>query len=224
VSCVCFVDSFRKNVACFMVGVLFYVALVARKNWRHTHRSRHSTHPTTHNRHIIIVIIILLHTILLSIDPITDKTIRVFAPRQEDELYIAMEYCDGGSTADVYAALERPFSEPQIAYIMRETLKCLQFMHRKHIIHRDMKAANILLTRDGQVKIIDFVRFCFFVVVFGHLFVVLFDVLHSLCVIDFICFTIIIIDVFYLSTVCLFFVFFLKKKSFNKILILLLLF
>ena len=74
-----------------------------------------------------------------------------------------MEYCDGGSTADVYSALERPFSEAQIAYVMRETLKCLQYMHARNIIHRDMKAANILLTQSGHVKIIDFVSFCDFV-------------------------------------------------------------
>ena len=67
-----------------------------------------------------------------------------------------MEYCGGGSCADVYSVLERPFTEPQIAYVMRDTIKCLQFLHDASIVHRDMKAANILLTEQGLVKITDF--------------------------------------------------------------------
>ncbi|KAL6072966.1 Mitogen-activated protein kinase kinase kinase kinase 1 [Balamuthia mandrillaris] len=73
-----------------------------------------------------------------------------------DELFIAMELCDGGSANDLYQVLERPLKEEQIAYITYESLKALAYLHDKGIIHRDIKAANILLTESGAVKLTDF--------------------------------------------------------------------
>lgn len=46
--------------------------------------------------------------------------------------------------------------EDTIAYILCETIKALQYLHSEHRIHRDMKAANILLSAQGDVKISDF--------------------------------------------------------------------
>jgi serine/threonine protein kinase len=71
-------------------------------------------------------------------------------------LWIVMEYCEGGSVDNVYDLLRRPLSEPLIAYVCRETLLGLRYLHEHLIIHRDVKGSNILLTKDGQVKLADF--------------------------------------------------------------------
>ena len=66
---------------------------------------------------------------------------------------ILMDYCGGGSVLDIMEVLERPLTEEQIIYILRETLKGLIYLHSKGIIHRDVKSANILLTETGAAKI-----------------------------------------------------------------------
>lgn len=71
-------------------------------------------------------------------------------------LWIVMEYCEGGSVDLIYELLRRPLSEPLIAYVCRQVLQGLRYLHERHCIHRDVKGSNILLTRDGQVKLADF--------------------------------------------------------------------
>ncbi|KAL5287300.1 MAP4K1 family protein [Megaselia abdita] len=72
-----------------------------------------------------------------------------------DKLWIAMEYCGGGSLQDIYQSTG-PLNEQQIAYMSRETLKGLEYLHMKGKMHRDIKGANILLTESGDVKLADF--------------------------------------------------------------------
>ncbi|XP_023807405.1 mitogen-activated protein kinase kinase kinase kinase 5 isoform X1 [Oryzias latipes] len=72
-----------------------------------------------------------------------------------DKLWICMEYCSGGSLQDIYH-VTGPLSEPQIAYVCRETLQGLAYLHSKGKMHRDIKGANILLTDNGDVKLADF--------------------------------------------------------------------
>ncbi|ESO93497.1 hypothetical protein LOTGIDRAFT_178509 [Lottia gigantea] len=74
---------------------------------------------------------------------------------RRDKLWIAMEYCGGGSMQDIYH-ITGPLQEPQIAFLCRETLKGLLYLHRKGKMHRDIKGANILLTDEGDVKLADF--------------------------------------------------------------------
>lgn len=71
------------------------------------------------------------------------------------KLWIAMEYCGGGSIQDIYH-ITGPLAEKQIAYVCRETLRGLGYLHRKSIMHRDIKGANILLTNTGDIKLADF--------------------------------------------------------------------
>ncbi|XP_047668470.1 mitogen-activated protein kinase kinase kinase kinase 5 isoform X4 [Tachysurus fulvidraco] len=72
-----------------------------------------------------------------------------------EKLWICMEYCGGGSLQDIYH-VTGPLSELQIAYVVRETLQGLSYLHSKGKMHRDIKGANILFTDSGDVKLADF--------------------------------------------------------------------
>ncbi|XP_067627107.1 mitogen-activated protein kinase kinase kinase kinase 5 isoform X7 [Eurosta solidaginis] len=74
---------------------------------------------------------------------------------RRDKLWICMEYCGGGSLQDIYQ-VTGPLAEQQIAYMCRETLKGLEYLHTMGKMHRDIKGANILLTEQGDVKLADF--------------------------------------------------------------------
>ncbi|XP_074990552.1 mitogen-activated protein kinase kinase kinase kinase 1 isoform X7 [Calonectris borealis] len=72
-----------------------------------------------------------------------------------NKLWICMELCGGGSLQDIYH-VTGPLSELQIAYVCRETLEGLSYLHSQGKIHRDIKGANILINDSGEVKLADF--------------------------------------------------------------------
>lgn len=68
-------------------------------------------------------------------------------------LQMFIEFCGGGAVDSIMVDLEKPLSEKQIRYICHEMCVGLEFLHRSHVIHRDIKAGNVLLTNEAAVKL-----------------------------------------------------------------------
>lgn len=64
-----------------------------------------------------------------------------------------IEYCDGGALDSIMVELEKPLNELQIAYVCKHMTEGLDFLHNNKVIHRDLKAGNVLLTMEGGVKL-----------------------------------------------------------------------
>ncbi|CAI0409138.1 unnamed protein product [Linum tenue] len=84
---------------------------------------------------------------------------------QQTKLWIIMEYMAGGSVADLVVLINitllqlqsgPPLDETSIACILRDLLHAVEYLHNEGKIHRDIKAANILLSENGDVKVADF--------------------------------------------------------------------
>ncbi|KAF7992951.1 hypothetical protein HCN44_005732 [Aphidius gifuensis] len=84
---------------------------------------------------------------------------RTLKKGEYDEIWFVLEFFDGGTVMDLVRSLaktEKKLREEHIAYILKETIKGLIFLHENNIIHRDVRGNNIMLTKQGQVKILDF--------------------------------------------------------------------
>lgn len=82
-------------------------------------------------------------------------------------LNIFLEYCDGGSLRDLYKKIKKfnketnrvtqsLLTESEIIFYVKQVLAGLKYLHNEGVVHRDIKAANILLTSDKIVKLADF--------------------------------------------------------------------
>uniref|UniRef100_A0A667WYE3 non-specific serine/threonine protein kinase n=1 Tax=Myripristis murdjan TaxID=586833 RepID=A0A667WYE3_9TELE len=69
---------------------------------------------------------------------------------------IMIEFCPGGAVDATMLELDRGLMEPQIQVICRQMLEALDYLHGMKIIHRDLKAGNVLLMLDGDIKLADF--------------------------------------------------------------------
>nr|XP_020654518.1 serine/threonine-protein kinase TAO2 isoform X1 [Pogona vitticeps]XP_020654519.1 serine/threonine-protein kinase TAO2 isoform X1 [Pogona vitticeps] len=74
---------------------------------------------------------------------------------REHTAWLVMEYCLG-SASDLLEVHKKPLQEVEIAAITHGALQGLAYLHSHNMIHRDVKAGNILLTEPGQVKLGDF--------------------------------------------------------------------
>ncbi|KAI8061841.1 kinase-like domain-containing protein, partial [Gilbertella persicaria] len=72
-----------------------------------------------------------------------------------DYYYMFMEYVDGGQLLD-YIISHGKLKEKQARHISRQIASALDYCHRNSIVHRDLKVENILISRNGNIKIIDF--------------------------------------------------------------------
>lgn len=74
---------------------------------------------------------------------------------EEGQQFLVMEYVDG-SDLKKYIQDHAPLSNNEVVRIMEEVLSAMTLAHQQGIVHRDLKPQNILLTKDGTVKVTDF--------------------------------------------------------------------
>lgn len=79
----------------------------------------------------------------------------IYPDTETKAIYILMDYCGGGSVRD-YLDVKGVLNEKQIACLLVGVIQGLSYLHSQNMIHRDLKAANILMSEDGTVKIADF--------------------------------------------------------------------
>ncbi|KAG7320706.1 hypothetical protein KOW79_015121 [Hemibagrus wyckioides] len=74
----------------------------------------------------------------------------------DQKLWIMIEFCPGGAVDAIMLELDRGLTEKQIQVICKQMLEALVYLHSMKIIHRDLKAGNVLLMLDGDIKLADF--------------------------------------------------------------------
>uniref|UniRef100_A0A672QM60 non-specific serine/threonine protein kinase n=1 Tax=Sinocyclocheilus grahami TaxID=75366 RepID=A0A672QM60_SINGR len=85
------------------------------------------------------------------------KTGQLAAIKVMDVTELVMEYCGAGSVTDLLKKTKgNCLKEDWIAYICREVLRGLLHLHSHHVIHRDIKGQNVLLTENAEIKLVDF--------------------------------------------------------------------
>lgn len=77
--------------------------------------------------------------------------------QSHEKLWIVMEYMNGGKLTNLLT--EYSFKETQTATILKEVLKAVDYLHKNSLIHRDIKSDNILISKEGDIKLSDF-GFC----------------------------------------------------------------
>lgn len=89
--------------------------------------------------------------------PNINKYIEIYTDSRT--IFIVMEYIKGELLFDTLSKRtenNRAFSEYEAALIIKKLLQTMHFCHKNHIMHKDIKPKKILLTRSGEIKLIDF--------------------------------------------------------------------
>ncbi len=73
----------------------------------------------------------------------------------KEDYFISMEFVEGENFMEIIRR-KKPFTIPQVLFIAIKLLKALDYSHKKGIIHRDIKPHNIMITRQKEIKIMDF--------------------------------------------------------------------
>lgn len=83
------------------------------------------------------------------------KLLEVVVGRDLNSIFLCMEYCDY-DLASLMDGKRKGFTVPEMKCISMQLLKGVKYLHKKFLIHRDLKVSNLLLTIDGCLKIADF--------------------------------------------------------------------
>jgi serine/threonine protein kinase len=78
------------------------------------------------------------------------------AGEEEGRRYVVTEHIHGARTLQAYCRSGSLLPIDQVVAIMYKCAKALHYAHSRGVIHRDIKPSNILLTQDGDVRIVDF--------------------------------------------------------------------
>lgn len=73
-----------------------------------------------------------------------------------DEAFLIMEYVDGASLGDILDHIGGPLDADEAAAVLGPVMSAMEFAHENGVLHLDLKPANILISRDGRVKVADF--------------------------------------------------------------------
>jgi serine/threonine-protein kinase len=96
----------------------------------------------------------MAHPTIVRVFDAGEETVRDARGNEVQAPFIVMEYVDGVLLRDILR--NGPLDAPEAARIASGLLTALEYSHRAGVVHRDIKPGNIMITRAGQVKVMDF--------------------------------------------------------------------